>query len=134
MRVTLNETIDASPQVVWAILSDIEGLPNREQAVERIEFLSEQRSGVGTRFRETRSMGSRTVATELEVTEVVPDESIRFVSDAGGTVWDTVYRCHPDGSPPGTTTRLEIDMDARPHKLAARLMNSSSYPWSARGW
>lgn len=121
-RVTLHEVIEAPVEMVWKILSDVEGLPDREEAVEKIEFRGDQKSGVGTRFRETRSVGRRSVATELEITESVPAESIRFVSDTGGTVWDTVYRCHPAGTPPGSSTRLEIDMKARPHKFTARLM------------
>lgn len=129
MRVQLEETIEAPPEGVWAVLTDIEGLPNREQAVEKIEFLTEQKTGVGTRFRETRSMGRRTVETELKVTEMDENESIRFVSDVGGTVWDTVYRCHPEGG----ATRLEIDMNARPHKLSARLMNPLILPMVRKG-
>lgn len=121
-RVTLHEIIDAPVDKVWSVLSDVEGLPDREEAVEKIEFLGYQKTGVGTHFRETRSMGSRTVDTELKITEWEPGESIRFVSDTGGTVWDTVYRCLPEGTQAGTGTRLEIDMDARPHKLAARMM------------
>lgn len=128
-RVTLVEIIEAPAETVWSIISDVERLPDREEAVEKIEFLTDQRTGPGTRFRETRSMGSRSVDTELEITESVPNESIRFVSDTGGTVWDTVYRCHPEGS----STHLEIDMDARPQKLRARLMLFLIMPMVRKG-
>lgn len=128
-RVTLVEIIDAPVETVWEILSDVEGLPDREEAVQKIEFLGYQKSGVGTHFRETRSMGSRTVETELKITEWEPNECVRFVSDTGGTVWDTVYRCEAEGA----ATRLEIDMDARPHKLTARLMLRLILPMVRKG-
>ena len=128
-RVTISKSIGAPVEKVWSIISDVEGLPEREEAVEKIEFLTGQRTGPGTRFRETRSMGSRSVDTELEITESVPNESIRFISDTGGTVWDTVYRCHPEGQ----ATRLEIDMDARPQKLRARLMLFLIMPMVRKG-
>ena len=64
-------------------------------------------------------MGSRRATTELEVTEYVQDEHVRFVSDAGGTVWDTTFTVEPD--PDGRGTRLVMVMEARPHKLLARL-------------
>lgn len=130
-RVTLVEIIDAPVETVWSAISNIEGLPEREEAVEKIEFLTHQTSDAGTRFRETRSMGSRSVETELEITEWEPNESIRFVSDTGGTVWDTVYRCQPEGA--GSSTRLEIDMDARPHKFTARLMLRLILPVVGKG-
>ena len=132
-RVNVSGIIEAPPEEVWGALSDIGNLPNRDEPVQKIEFLSPQKSGAGTRFRETRSMGSRTVETELEITESVPNESIRFVSDAGSTIWDTVYRCHPEGAPSGSSTRLEIDMEARPYKLRARLMNLLIMPMVRKG-
>jgi carbon monoxide dehydrogenase subunit G len=84
-----------------------------------VEFLTETHSGVGTRFRETRLMRGREASTELEVTEYVPDERVRLVSDAGGTIWDTVFTVQADGA----GTELSMVMDARPYKLTARVVN-----------
>ena len=65
-------------------------------------------------------MGSRKASTVLEVTEYVPDERVRFVSDQGGTIWDTTFTVEPDGD--GRGTRLDMVMEARPYKLIARLV------------
>ncbi|MEL7061162.1 MAG: SRPBCC family protein [Acidobacteriota bacterium] len=132
LDVTVSDVIDSPAEAVYGALGAIEDIPRRDAAVRRIEFLSDQRSGAGTRFRETRAMGKRLVETELEVTEAVPGESIRFVSDAGGTVWDTLYSCAPEGSG-GLATRLTIAMEARPDKLLPKLTNRLILPLVRRG-
>ena len=54
--------IDAPVETVFAALANIETFPDRAEAIASVEFLSDQKRGVGTRFRETRIMkgpGSR---------------------------------------------------------------------------
>jgi uncharacterized membrane protein len=64
-------------------------------------------------------MRGREVTTELEVTEYEPNQRVRLVSDAGGTVWDTMFTVRDnDGE-----SVVSLLMDARPHKLTARVMN-----------
>lgn len=57
---------------------------------------------------------------DLDITEFVENERVRFVSDAGSTIWDTVMAVTADGD----LTRLDMTMDARPYKLMARLVNT----------
>ena len=87
--------------------------------ITKVEFLTDQRSGVGTRFRETREMRGREAATELEVTEYVVNERVRLVSRAGGTVWDSVFTVTPTED--FRDTRLDLVMEARPYRLLARV-------------
>ena len=116
-QVTVKRTIDAPPAVIFKTVSDIENLPNTSEDVLRIEFLTEQRSGVGTRFRETRRMKKdKEMVTELEVTEYDPAGRVRMVADSHGTVWDTLFTVSPEGE-------LTISMDCRAHKLLPRLLN-----------
>ena len=118
-QITVQRTIDAPLGTVFRAVTEVENLPASIPDVVSVEFLSEARSGVGTRFRETRRMGKREMQTELEVTELVPNERARMVADSHGTVWDTLFTVRPAGD----KTELEICMDARPHKLLPRLMN-----------
>lgn len=118
-RTQLSRSIDAPIGVVFSTVADISNFSAAVPHIEDVEFLSETRTGVGARFRETRLMGSRRATTELEVTEYVQDERVRFVSDAGGTVWDTTFSVEPERD--GRGTRLLMVMEARPHKLLAKL-------------
>jgi len=111
-------TTTAPIDFVFATISNPQSFSKVSEDVVRIEMLSDTTSGVGTRFRETRKMGKREATTDLEITECVENEHVRFVSDAGGAIWDTIYTV----STVDDQTRMEVVMDARPYKLMARIM------------
>lgn len=119
-RTRMSRTINAPVDAVFETVSDISQYTKAVPEIVRVEFVTEQKTGVGTRFRETRQMGKREATTELEVTEYVKDERVRMVSDAGGTVWDTVFTVTALGD--GSGTRLDMVMEARPYRLMSRLM------------
>jgi hypothetical protein len=118
-RYSVSRTINAPIELVFGRISDVRRFAEVSEDVLEIEFLSETTHGVGTRFRETRNMNGRKATTELEVTEFVENERVRFVSDAGGTIWDTVMAVTANGD----TTDLEMTMDARPSNFVARIVN-----------
>ena len=119
-RTELSRTIDAPIGVVFATVSDISNFSQAVPHIVNVEFLSEARVGVGTRFRETRMMGSRRATADLRVTEFVANERVRIVADQGGTVWDTVFTVA--GAEGGRATRLDMVMEARPYRLLAKVM------------
>ncbi len=116
----LSRTIDADTDVVFETVSDISNFSKAVPHIVRVEFLSDVKVGVGARFRETRLMRGREATTELEVTEFVKNERVRMVSDAGRTIWDTVFTVTPDEN--GRGTRLDMVMEARPYRFMAKLV------------
>ena len=121
----LSLSIEAPIEKVFAVIADVEGFLEVVPEIVKVEFLSEQRSGVGTRFRETRMMGKREGATVLELTECVENDHVRFVSDAGGTIWDTVFtvRNVSEG-----VVELTLVMEVRAYKLLSKLLNPLVMP------
>ena len=117
-KTIVTRSIAAPPERVFETVAHIENFAEVVDAITNVEFLSEQRTGVGTRFRETRMMKNRETTTTLEVTEYRPPELVRLVSDEGGTIWDTVFTVKRMGA----STELSMVMDARPYKLVARIM------------
>lgn len=115
--ITSVRRIAAPTERVFSTVADITNFSKAVPHIVKVDFLSEQRVGVGTRFRETRLMNGREASTELEVTEYIEGERIRLVSDSHGTVWDSVFTVVPreQGS------ELTLVMEARPHKLLAKL-------------
>ena len=116
-NVTVTRRIDAPADVVFRVVAHVEQFSQAVPGILRVEFLSEVKSGVGARFRETRMMMGREASTELEVTEYVENERVRIVSEAGGALWDTVFSVAADGG----GTELKMVMDARPQTLSARM-------------
>ena len=118
-RIATSRRIDAPVGRVFDTVAQIENFAKAIPAIVKVEFVTPQRSGVGTRFRETRRMGKREATVELEVKEFVANQRIRLVADAGGTVWDTLFAVTPSGS----GTELSMVMDDKPYRLPAKLFN-----------
>ncbi|MEM7248181.1 MAG: SRPBCC family protein [Acidobacteriota bacterium] len=118
-RVAVSRLINATPETVFDAVCNIENLPATNPDVVGIEFLTEQKSGAGTRFRETRRMKDKEMVTELEVTEWTHGRHARMVADSHGTVWDTVFSVEPKGD----QTELRLVMDARAHAFLPKLLN-----------
>jgi carbon monoxide dehydrogenase subunit G len=116
---TVTRRIQAAPSLVFATISEIENFQRAIPGIVGVEILSEQRSGVGTRFKETRLMRGKEASAVLEVTECMTDERIRLVSDTHGAVWDSVFTVAPKGD----GTLLTLSMETRSYKLMAKLLN-----------
>lgn len=116
--VTCNRTINAPIEKVFKTLATIEEFKKAIPGIVKVEFLTDSHYGVGTRFRETRIMNGKEAATELEVTELVENRHIRLVSDAGGAIWDTIFRVQQNGK----SVEMNMQMDARPHRISARII------------
>jgi carbon monoxide dehydrogenase subunit G len=127
-RTVIKRTIDAPVSTVFETVANIENFSNAVPEIVDVEFLSEQHRGEGARFRETRRMNGRDATSEFEVTEYVPDDHVRIVSDSAGTVWDTVFTVREQGD----RTQLEMVMDARAHRLLSKLINPLMKPVIAR--
>ncbi len=115
----IQRTIAAPADKVFAAVADVRQFSRAVENIERVEFVSDTRTGLGTRFRETRIMRGREATVELEITEFAAPERVRFLSEAGGVKWDTVFTVAAarDGN-----TRLTLVMEATPLTFAARLM------------
>jgi len=57
--------------------------------------------------------------TELELTEYVENESLRFVADSHGTIWDTVYTLKAVNG----GTELTLVMDAKAYRWLPKIIN-----------
>ncbi|MXX76309.1 MAG: hypothetical protein F4210_12135 [Holophagales bacterium] len=110
-------TINASLETVFRAVSDLGHFAKAVPQIDRIEILSDTAAGVGTRFRETRLVGGRETASELQVAELVEDEKVRYVSDTFGTRWNSTFTV----ASAGERTRLTMTIEGRPHTLLSRL-------------
>ena len=119
-RVTVTKTINAPLEFVFQTVAEIENFSKAIPHIVKVEFISENKTGVGAKFRETRIMMGKQAETVLEVTEYSENDRIRLVSDEGGTIWDSLFtvKMTVDGA-----TELILVMEARPYKTMARILN-----------
>ena len=116
-RTTIHRSINAPVQVVFDTVAHIDNFRKAIPDILDVEYTSDVQNGIGARFKETRDMNGRTATVELEVTDYAENDRVRLVSDAGGTVWDTVFTT--EATEEGTS--LTMVMDAKPHKFLAKL-------------
>jgi carbon monoxide dehydrogenase subunit G len=102
---------------VFRTLATAEEFSRAVPDIKKIEFLTDRHYGAGTRFRETRMMGSREAVAELSVRELVENDRVRITGDMMNTEWDTLFRVVPaaDG------TEVQLETTARPRGFLARL-------------
>ncbi|NNC81179.1 MAG: hypothetical protein HKN94_13620 [Acidimicrobiales bacterium] len=126
--ITTTRSIAAEPAVVFEAVAKIETFQTIQPGITNVVFLTDSRTGVGTRFEETRIMGGREATTTLEVTEYDPPNSVRLVAEEGGTTWDTVFTVEPkeEGS------LLTMVMDAQPHTTKAKAVTPLIKPMIAK--
>lgn len=118
-RTIVTRTIRAPADVVFSTVADIGQFSKAVPHIVKVEFLSDVRSGLGTRFRETRLMKGRESRTELEVTEYQPNRRVRMVAESHGTVWDTLFEVRSESG----FCVLTLTMDARARSLIPKIMN-----------
>lgn len=117
-QISLKRTINAPIDKVFQTVADISQFSKAIPHIVKVEFLSEQKSGVGTRFKETRLMKGKEAATELEVAEYIENERVRIVSDTHGTIWDTLFTMTQIDK----SVELVMVMEARAYKSLQKLM------------
>lgn len=125
----LSLMVDASLGTVFRAVSDLDHFSKAVPQIDRIEIVSDSTAGVGTRFRETRLVGGRETASELEVAELVENERVRYVSDTFGTRWTSTFTV----APAGDRTSLTMAIEGRPYRLLSRLATPLMRFLTARG-
>lgn len=114
---TVTTTIAAPVEHVFRTLADVESFERAIPHVVGIEYLTDTRQGVGTRFRETRINNGSEATNELEITECVANDRIRMVTDSHGTIWDSLFSLRE--TPGGT--ELTVTMEAKAHQMMSKL-------------
>ena len=98
MQLRVTREIDAPAQRVWELITDIEHAPETLSGVEQVERLDDGGGfGVGTRWRETRTMFGRQATEEMEVTAVEPERSYTTVAQHGTTRYVSALQVEPLG-------------------------------------
>jgi carbon monoxide dehydrogenase subunit G len=81
---SLTQHVNARPEKVWAVISDIPGSAATLSGVESIQMVSEGPYGEGTRWKETRSMMGRRETVEMWVSQADPPRSTTVKALQGG--------------------------------------------------
>lgn len=88
---TLTQHVNASPEKVWAVISDIPGSASTISGIDSIQMLSDGPYGEGTRWKETRTMMGRQETVEMWVSQTDPPRSTTVKALQGGADYTTRF-------------------------------------------
>lgn len=105
-----SEWIAASPEIIFAFISDVTNFPAVLPSVQHAEKLTEGSVGLGTRFRETRLMNGREATAEIEVTTYQPPHRYAATSTQHGIT--ATYHYSFKAEEEGTRVDLQAEISA----------------------
>ena len=117
--ISVERAVAAPPSVVWGIVTDLDRAAGVIGSITSVERLDGRAGfGVGTRWRETRTLFGRQATEVLEVTAVDEGRAYTVEADSRGTNYRSVIRVEPDGA----GSRLSMTFEAEPSGAVAKLM------------
>jgi carbon monoxide dehydrogenase subunit G len=117
--IRIERAVNAAPAAVFAAATDVANWPTIVPAITRTELLTPGPVGLGTRFRETRTVFGRTATEEMEFVAFEPGRGTTIGADSHGCR----YRTRFDVEPSGSGTRLVMTFEAQPLTVVAKVMS-----------
>ena len=117
---SLTQHIQAPPEKVWSVITDIPGSAATLSGVDSIQLLTDGPYGEGTRWKETRKMLGKAETVEMWVAEAERNRSTTVKAVQGGADYTTRFSLAPrDGG-----TDLSVTFGGEMHKptAATRIM------------
>lgn len=124
-EVVVRRVVAAPRGRLWDLATDLEGAPAVLRQVDRVEVLTRGPFGVGTRWRETRTVLGRSETEEMTVTAVRPGTSYTVEAESRGTRYRSVFRFTDlDGG----ATEVTLRFGATPSGVATRVLSALTAP------
>lgn len=95
---SLTKHINATPEKVWAVISDIPGSAKTLSGIDSVQMLTDGPYGAGTRWKETRTMMGRKETVEMWVFEAEPPLATTVKAVQGGADYTTRFTLAARGS------------------------------------
>jgi carbon monoxide dehydrogenase subunit G len=121
--ISVSRRVAASADVVWSILVDLEASVDTISAIQSIENLSDgQQFGIGTRWRETRTMFGNQATEVMWVTDIDPGISYVVEAESNGARYTTVMKVLSRGD---NASELSMEFGAEPIGTIAKVMGAT---------
>ncbi len=118
MKIQSSVVIDAAPEKVFEVFSNLDVVAANFSGITKIEILAgPARMEVGTKWRETRTMFKKEATEVMWVTNIQKDASYVVEAESRGTHYRSEYLFTPEGS----STRVQMTFEGRPLTVGARI-------------
>lgn len=128
LEMSCSKSSTAAPARVFAAATDFRNGARIVKAITKMEMLTPGPVGVGTRFRETRTMFGREATEEMQVTAFDPPRSFTLECTNHGAHYATEFRLTPrDGG-----TEIAMHFRCRPLTFGAKVMGFLMRPMAKK--
>lgn len=127
--VEVRRHVAAPVQRVWEVATDLAGAPQVVRGIEAVEVLTPGPFGVGTRWRETRTMMGRSATEEMTVTAVEPQRSYTVEATSSGAHYVSTFEFAPSAE---SGTDVTATFGGRPTSTVARVLGAITAPLGRR--
>ena len=122
---TFHKAINAGPEVVFQILTNMEKYPEVVSGITNIDVLTDGPVGLGTKFKETRVVFGREANEVMEFTEFEPPNRYVLEANSHGSHYRTVHEIKPNAT---GGTDLTLEFIATPVNIIAKVMSVVMMP------
>jgi carbon monoxide dehydrogenase subunit G len=120
---TLTRTIQAPPEVVWSVITDLPGSADVIGAITAIEMLTEGPFGPGTTWRETRTMFGKAATEEMTVAAVDEGRSYVVTAESSGVAYRSTFEVAPHAQGSALTMTFSGEATSPVAKVMSTLMS-----------
>ena len=127
MRFTIERRFNAPREVVYEAFTDLARLPDRIEAIDRIEPENEGeplRFQDGSAFRETRTIMGKQATETMRIEDVLPQQRFTLTSESHGCA----YRFEHTFREGAGSCTVTLEGECRPTTLGARIMMVVFFP------
>lgn len=118
MKITVSRQIDAPPQRVFEVFTDLRRCAERVGGIESARVLTDGPVGVGTRWTETRKIMGKLSSETMWITAFDPPRGYTAEAASHGTHYTSTFGFEPEAG----GTRVTMVFEGRPIGLMAKLM------------
>jgi carbon monoxide dehydrogenase subunit G len=118
----VEKTVNASPEEVFAFVTDLKNATKHVPAIEKLEVLTKGKLGVGTRFVQARRILGTSLEQEMEITEFDPPENYAARGEAHGCEVTGSLSLKPAGDKTKVVARVNVEPTGFAGKLAASMI------------
>jgi carbon monoxide dehydrogenase subunit G len=108
MGVEQSVVINAPPEKIFSVLSDVGQAPQWMPAIKKIEQVSPGPFGVGTNWKESRMVGNRIMDSTIRVTGYQPPNNLKLDVEGKGITGRLEFTLAPQGA--STNVRYQGEM------------------------
>ncbi|MBX2881543.1 MAG: SRPBCC family protein [Granulosicoccus sp.] len=124
MSIRVAQNINASPERIWQVITDIDNAAQNIEHIQKVEVLERPVNGVvGLKWRETRKMFGKEADEVMTIDQAEPNRFYQTRAENHGAV----YQSRMEITPLEKGCELAMSFESQPVTIVARLMSLMTF-------